>query len=120
MALLLKLFARSNPEWDTDHFFFFVLFLSVPQKSYKIVAQHLHIPKHPLWAACLLFGDSSSNAFFAHLTPPSGTAVTQAHSTLRGREKGTEQRRSQGFKTSDVAGTQNDFQHASRMLIQHV
>lgn len=84
------------------------------------MAQHLHIPKHPLWAACLLFGDSSSNAFFAHLTPPSGTAVTQAHSTLRGREKGTEQRRSQGFKTSDVAGTQNDFQHASRMLIQHV
>lgn len=41
------------------------------------------------------FGDSSSNAFFAHLTL-SGTAITQVHSILQGREMGLEWR-GQGF-----------------------
>lgn len=55
------------------------------------------------------FGDTSSYAFFAHKTP-SGTAVTQAHSILWGREKGTKRRseRSQEVQSFCVTGTQND------------
>lgn len=87
-------FVRPNPEWDTVEV--------LQEAALRFLAQHLHIPKRLfLRAACLLFlGDSSSNAFFAHLTP-SGTAIIQAHSILRGWEKGTEQRRSQrGLKPS--------------------
>lgn len=69
----------------------------------KILAQHLHVPKRLLMGCVSSFGNSSSNAFFAHLIP-SGTAIIQAHSILRGWEKGTEQRRSQGVKTFPVTG----------------
>lgn len=55
------------------------------------------------------FGDSSSNAFFAHLTP-SGTAIIQAHSILRGTERREQSKEVvRGFKTFNATGIQNDF-----------
>lgn len=83
-------FVRPNPGWDTSH-----PSLTRSCIAQKILAQHLHIPKRLSMGCVSSFGDSSSNAFFAHVTP-SGTAIIQAHSILRGREKGTKQRRSQG------------------------
>lgn len=45
------------------------------------------------------FGDPSSDAFFAHRKPPSGTAIIQVHSILRGTQKGTRVKKSwEGFK----------------------
>lgn len=46
------------------------------------------------------FGDPSSDAFFAHRKPPSGTAIIQVHSILRGTQKGTQVKKSgeKGFK----------------------
>lgn len=95
MALLLKLFCETKSRvghrpQPASH-----RSLTSSCIALKIFARHLCIPKRLFMGCVSSFGDSSSNAFFAHLTP-SGTAIIQAHSILRGREKGTEQRRSQG------------------------
>lgn len=57
---------------------------------------------------CFFFGHSSSNAFFAHLTP-SGS-ITQAHS----REKGT------AVSGVETLPRKRTFQHALQLLTQHV
>lgn len=91
----------------------------------KILAQRLHVPKRLLMGCVSSFGDSSSNAFFAHLIP-SGTAIIQAHSILQGWEKGTEQRRSQGVQNLPCNWNIKwlfcfwRFQHACLLVIQHV
>lgn len=69
----------------------------------------------PFYRQCLcfgffvvFFGHSSSNAFFAHLTP-SGS-ITQAHS----REKGT------AVSGVETLPRKRTFQHALQLLTQHV
>lgn len=83
MTLLLKLFCetksrvghRSQPASRPS--------LTRSCIALKILAQRLHVPKRLLMGCVSSFGDSSSNAFFAHLIP-SGTAIIQAHSILQG------------------------------------
>lgn len=143
MAFLLKLVVRPNPglvtvthrPWSTSDLVQISLSLTRSCIALRILVQYLHVPKMPYMGYVSSVGSSSSYAFFAHITP-SGTAIKQAHSILRGREKGTEQRGegSQRVEPFYVAGIQNDchdfavwhFQlicgaaHAFQLLIQHV
>lgn len=69
------------------------------------------------------FGNPSSDAFFAHRKPPSGTAIIQVHSILRGTQKGTRVKKSweEGFKKNLWCNwnTQWHFLHASLLSMQH-
>lgn len=83
--LMLKFF--SETKFRVGHS---PLLISVSQEAAECYYITIHMNAFFRENVSLILAESSSNAFFAHLTP-SGTAIIQAHSTPRGTEqKGTE------------------------------
>lgn len=116
---MLKLF--SETKFRVGHS---PLLISVSQEAAECYYITKHMNAFFRENVSLILAESSSNAFFAHLTP-SGTAIIQAHSIPWGTEqKGTE-RRGQGIKKRPCNWNTRDlavrhFQHDFLLLIQRV
>lgn len=117
---MLKLF--SETKFRVGHS---PLLISVSQEAAECYYITIHMNAFFRENVSLILAESSSNAFFAHLTP-SGTAIIQAHSIPWGTEqKGTERRGRQGIKKRPCNWNTRDlavryFQHGFLLLIQHV